>query len=150
MRFVVRQNCVPSAFESIYSAIFVGKPQDRVPSRQQCQIESQWKRHRLQRHRTVIVDNPFGKASSDHVLDPVFFIAEQLGFQIIALTAHAEGKFIRTYFPIVYSCRLREANNGVSQIMTKEKEIKKAFFKDSDPQALMRLGQLQQLGLFEY
>lgn len=104
----------------------------------------------LKRNRTVIVDNPFGKASSDHVLDPVFFIAEQLGFQIVALTAHAEGKFIRTYFPIVYSFRLRDANNGTSQIMTNEKEIKKAFFKDSDPQTLMRLGQLQQIGLFEY
>lgn len=59
--------------------------------------------------RTVVLDNPFGKASSDHVLDPVFFIAEQLGFQIIALTALAEGKFIRDYFPVVYSCRLRPA-----------------------------------------
>ena len=50
------------------------------------------------RHRTVILDNPFGKASSDHVLSPVFFIAEQLGFQFIALTAHGEGRFIRDYF----------------------------------------------------
>lgn len=40
----------------------------------------------MKRHRVVIMDNPFGKASSDHVLNPVFFIAEQLGFQIIALT----------------------------------------------------------------
>lgn len=104
----------------------------------------------MKRHRTIIVDNPFGKASSDHVLDPVFFIAQQLGFQIIALTAHAEGKFIRTYFPIVYSCRLRDSKNNVTQIMTKEKEIKIAFFKDSDPQTLMRLGQLQQMNLFEY
>ena len=32
----------------------------------------------MKRHRTVIVDNPFGKASSDHVLNPVFYIAEQL------------------------------------------------------------------------
>ncbi|WP_010073648.1 hypothetical protein [Clostridium cellulovorans] len=102
------------------------------------------------RYRTVIVDNPFGKASSDHVLDPVFFIAEQLGFQILALTAHAEGKFIRTYFPIVYSCRLRHANNGSSQIMTKEREIRKAFFRDSDPQTLLRLGQLKQMGLFDF
>jgi hypothetical protein len=102
------------------------------------------------RYRTVIVDNPFGKASSDHVLGPVFFIAEQLGFQMIALTAHAEGKFIRTYFPIVYSCRLREANNGSSQIMTKEREIKKAFFKDSDPQTLLRLGQLEQVAFTDY
>lgn len=103
------------------------------------------------RYRTVIVDNPFGKASSEHVLDPVFFIAEQLGFQIIALTAHSEGKFIRTYFPIVYSCRLKEADNsGNVQILLKEREIRKAFFRDSDPQTLQRLGQLKQMDIFDY
>src|SRR5690606_1751358 len=60
---------------------------------------------RMKHNRAVILDNPFGKASSDHVLNPVFFVAEQLGFQIIALTAHAEGKFLQDYFPIIYSCR---------------------------------------------
>ncbi|WP_160686975.1 hypothetical protein [Clostridium sp. C2-6-12] len=99
-------------------------------------------------YRTVIVDNPFGKASSDHVLDPVFFIAEQLGFQIIALTAHAEGKFIRTYFPIVYSCKLRSSENGNSQILTNEREIKKAFLKDADSEKLERLGQVNQMTMF--
>ncbi|MBK1813189.1 hypothetical protein JHL18_21435 [Clostridium sp. YIM B02505] len=97
-------------------------------------------------YRTVIVDNPFGKASSDHVLDPVFFIAEQLGFQIIALTAHAEGKFIRTYFPIVYSLRLRSSSDNSTQIMTKEREIKHTFFRDNDPDTLIRLGEGRQLG----
>ncbi|GFZ30029.1 membrane protein [Clostridium zeae] len=97
-------------------------------------------------YRTVIVDNPFGKASSDHVLDPVFFIAEQLGFQIIALTAHAEGKFIRTYFPIVYSLRLRSSKDNSTQIMTKEREIKHTYFRDNDPDALIRLGEAKQLG----
>lgn len=100
-------------------------------------------------YRTVIVDNPFGKVSSDHVLDPVFFIAKQLGFQIIALTAHAEGKFIRTYFPIVYSCKLRDSERGNSQIMTKEREIKKAFFIDNAPQSLIRMGEYKQMDLFE-
>lgn len=100
------------------------------------------------RHRTVIVDNPFGKASSDHVLEPVFFIAEQLGFQIIALTAHAEGKFIRKYFPVVYSCRLRDSASGDTQIMTKNKEIRTAFFKDNDPEAMVRLGEQEQLSMF--
>ncbi|MFV8830244.1 hypothetical protein [Alkalihalobacterium sp. APHAB7] len=100
------------------------------------------------RHRTVIVDNPFGKASSDHVLDPVFFIAEQLGFQIIALTAHAEGKFIRKYFPVIYSCRLRESASGETLIMTKQKEIRTAFFKDHDPEGMARLGEQEQLALF--
>ncbi|WP_153125592.1 hypothetical protein [Peribacillus tepidiphilus] len=102
----------------------------------------------MKRHRTVIVDNPFGKASSDHVLQPVFFIAEQLGFQIIALTAHAEGKFLRDYFPIIYSCRLRQAEGSEKQIMTKEKIIHHAFFQDNDPQSLEKLAEFEQMELF--
>lgn len=102
---------------------------------------------KAQRSRTVVLDNPFGKASSDHVLDPVFFIAEQLGFQIIALTALAEGKFIRDYFPVVYSCRLRPAT-GDKYIIDSEKEIRYAYFRDRDPEALRRLGGHQQPELF--
>ncbi|MFZ3587703.1 hypothetical protein ACOI1C_00200 [Bacillus sp. DJP31] len=103
---------------------------------------------KMKRHRTVIVDNPFGKASSDHVLNPVFFIAEQLGFQIIALTAHAEGKYLRDYFPVIYSCRLRNAAGSDKQIMTKEKTIQHAYFQDHAPQSLERLGEVEQLELF--
>jgi len=110
------------------------------------------KNHRVERKglrsRTVIMDNPFGQASSEHVLDPVFFIADQLGFQIIALTALVEGKFIRDYFPIVYSCRLRETVNGNASIMTKEKEIKQAYFRDRDPFELYRISEHEQLSLF--
>ncbi|WP_350344035.1 hypothetical protein PRVXT_000404 [Proteinivorax tanatarense] len=100
-------------------------------------------------NRTVIVDNPFGKASSDHVLDPVFFIAEKLGFQVIALTAHSEGSFIRNYFPIVYSLRLREAESNDKLIIDKEKEIHHAFFQDKDPDALNRLEEKKQISLFD-
>ncbi|NQX67494.1 chromosome segregation ATPase [Paenibacillus alba] len=102
----------------------------------------------MKRHRTVILDNPFGKASSDHVLSPVFFIAEQLGFQIIALTAHAEGKFLKDYFPVVFSCRLRQAANGSKLVMTKEKEINQAYFRDHAPITLERLGDIKQIELF--
>ena len=102
----------------------------------------------MKRHRTVILDNPFGKASSDHVLSPVFFIAEQLGFQIISLTAHAEGKFLRDYFPVIYSCRLRSAKDSNKKVMTKEKHLHHAFFQDHEPDALERLGDKQQMELF--
>jgi hypothetical protein len=102
----------------------------------------------MKRHRTVILDNPFGKASSDHVLSPVFFIAEQLGFQLIALTAHAEGKFLKDYFPIVFSCRLRQAANSSKQVVTKVKEINQAYFRDHAPVSLERLGDVKQLELF--
>lgn len=100
------------------------------------------------RNRTVILDNPFGKASSDHVLSPVFFIAEQLGFQIIALTAHAEGKFLQDYFPVLYSCKLRPSADPVKKIMTKEKTLHHAYFQDHDPVSLERLGDAEQMELF--
>lgn len=102
-----------------------------------------------QTHKAVILDNPFGKASSDHVLSPVFFIAEQLGFQIIALTAHIEGKFLRDYFPVIYSCRLRSSQERGKQIVTKEKWVHHAYFQDHDPIVLERLGEIEQMRLFE-
>lgn len=103
----------------------------------------------MKRHRTVILDNPFGKASSEHVLSPVFFIADQLGFQMIALTAHAEGKFLQDYFPIVYSCRLRQAADSGKQIMEATQRIQHAYFRDNAPETLERLGaQVDQLELF--
>ncbi len=97
--------------------------------------------------RTVVLDNPFGQASSDHVLEPVFFIAEKLGFQVIALTALAEGKFLRDYFPIIYSCRLRAAVGGETSVMNKELHVNHAFFQDKYPQTLTRLGQVKQIEL---
>lgn len=103
---------------------------------------------KMKRHRAVILDNPFGKASSDHVLSPVFFIAEQLGFQIIALTAHADGKFLQDYFPILYSFRLRPSKDGTTQIMTKEKSLHHAYFRDHEPEGLERLEEREQMELF--
>lgn len=100
-------------------------------------------------HRTVILDNPFGKASSDHVLSPVFFIAEQLGFQIIALTAHAEGKFLQDYFPIVYRRRLRTTTDSSKQIIEPAQQIQHAYFRDHAPETLERMkARVDQLGLF--
>lgn len=98
--------------------------------------------------RVVIADNPFGKASSDHVLSLVFFIAKQLGFQILALTAHQEGSFIRKYFPVVYSCRFAEMANKKGKVLVPDKEIKTAFFEEHHPESLARLDEYEQLGLF--
>jgi len=104
----------------------------------------------MKRHRAVILDNPFGKASSDHVLSPVFYIAEQLGFQMIALTAHVEGKFLQDYFPIVYSCRLRAATGGGGkQIVNPQQRIQQAYFRDHAPESMDRIGgEMKQTELF--
>lgn len=99
----------------------------------------------MKRNRAVILDNPFGKASSDHVLNPVFFIAEQLGFQMIALTAHADGKFLQDYFPIMYSLRLRNISEDYKQLMEAERHIHYAYFEDHEPEELEKLERREQL-----
>lgn len=104
---------------------------------------------KMARHRSVILDNPFGKASSEHVLSPVFYIAEQLGFQMIALTAHAEGKFLHDYFPVLYSCRLRgAAGDSSKQIMGLNQNMNQAYFRDFEPETTAYLGEVKQMELF--
>lgn len=75
-------------------------------------------------------------------------IAKQLGFQILALTAHQEGSFIRKYFPVVYSCRFAEMANKKGKVLVPDKEIKTAFFEEHHPESLARLDEYEQLGLF--
>ena len=101
------------------------------------------------KQRAVILDNPFGAASSDHVLNPVFFVAEQLGFQMIALTAHAEGKFLQDYFPVIFSCRLRQTTDVNKQVMETSKQLNYAYFEDHQPPEMERLKQTEQMELFE-
>lgn len=101
------------------------------------------------RHRTVILDNPFGKASSKHVLDPVFFIAENLGFQMITVTAHAEGKFVTDYFPIVYSGKLRASSDPSKQIMDMERSLNTVYLKTESPDSLLRFEESEQLSFLK-
>lgn len=83
------------------------------------------------------------------MLDPVFFIAEKLGFQIIALTAHAEGKFISDYFPVVYSGRLRHVSGADKQVMTNEKFINYAYLHEKSPRSIMRMEEKEQLSFLD-
>ena len=86
------------------------------------------------KHGVVQMLGQVGKRS-DHVLSPVFFIAKQLGFQIIALTTHVEGKFLHDYFPVVYSCRLRSAVGIYRLVMETKKTMRQAFFQDNNEDA---------------
>ncbi|MGI6651572.1 MAG: hypothetical protein ACOX4Y_07440 [Limnochordia bacterium] len=57
--------------------------------------------------KVLVADNPFGKASADHVLDPIFEVAKANQIQLLCFTAHKEESILR-YFPVVYSLQLRQ------------------------------------------
>jgi hypothetical protein len=58
-------------------------------------------------HKVLVADNPFGAASSAHVLNLVFQIAANNNIQMLCLTALTE-ETIFSYFPVVYSLKLRQ------------------------------------------
>ncbi len=84
--------------------------------------------------KAILADNPFGIASSPHVLNLIFQLAESNNVQMICLTALSEDA-IFAYFPAVYSLRLRpfagkdymtsKIEHGSYHIDPLEEELKK-------------------------
>ena len=55
----------------------------------------------------LLLDNPFGKASGKHVLDPIFEIANKLNFQLIAFAAPEIIKAeISERFPVFWALKI--------------------------------------------
>lgn len=85
-------------------------------------------------YKVMLADNPFGAASSPHVLNLIFQMAESNNIQMICLTALTEDT-IFSYFPAVYSLRLRpfmgkdymtsKIERGFYQIDPLEEELRK-------------------------
>ena len=69
----------------------------------------------------LIMDNPFSNASSRHVLDPIFKIADQLGFQIIAFAPPEIVKEeISERFPVFWTMRLEMLqDSGINLLKNK-------------------------------
>ncbi|AZN40409.1 hypothetical protein [Paenibacillus albus] len=57
-------------------------------------------------HKTIVADNPFGKASSGHILKPIFEIAKKNRVKLICFTAHRAEEILRN-FPTCYSLKGR-------------------------------------------
>lgn len=60
----------------------------------------------------LILDNPFGRASGSHVLDPIFEIANKLNFQLIAFAAPEIIKVeISERFPVFWALKIADEND---------------------------------------
>ncbi|PUU93914.1 hypothetical protein [Halanaerobium sp.] len=77
----------------------------------------------------LFLDNPFGKASAAHVLDPIFKIADKLNFQLVAFAAPEIIKTeISERFPVFWALEIgdTERNQGVvkGQVIYGERRAK--------------------------
>ena len=78
--------------------------------------------------KVLVADNPFGKASAGHVLDPIFEVAKANQIQLLCLTAHKEESILR-YFPVVYSLQLRQTYG--KEVMQAE-QLESGFYQRED------------------
>ncbi len=75
--------------------------------------------------KVIVADNPFGKASSPHILETVFQVAKANRIQLICLTAHKQEGILQR-FPVVYSLQLRSAYG--KEIM-KAEQLETGFYR---------------------
>jgi hypothetical protein len=72
--------------------------------------------------KVIIADNPFGKASSEHVVKPIMELARKSKIQLFCLTAH-KNEEIRSHFECVMSNRYYNmAGVGLMQVEHEQKE----------------------------
>jgi len=80
--------------------------------------------------KVIVADNPFGRASSPHILETVFQVAKSNRIQLICLTAHKQDSILQR-FPVVYSLQLR---NAYGKEVMKAEQIETGFYR-YDPTA---------------
>ncbi|MGD6870605.1 hypothetical protein ACQCU1_00270 [Sutcliffiella horikoshii] len=90
---------------------------------------------------TIIVDNPFGKASNDHVVDPILETAKKNNIQLICLTAHDTPRII-SKFPVVYSNVYNYEPNTKTEILESKFKETLETFKYINEEELVEQGSL--------
>ncbi|HYE10790.1 MAG TPA: hypothetical protein VEF53_11475, partial [Patescibacteria group bacterium] len=97
--------------------------------------------------KVLLMDNPFGPISSEHLLKPLFEIAKKYGTQLICLTDLKQNSILNC-FNLIYMLKIRTSTFGTNEYLKVEEQIKdgaefemdenleKAIFKASDYQQM--------------
>lgn len=73
--------------------------------------------------KVLIMDNPFGKISSEHLLKPVMEIAKKYNTQLLCFTAQ-KGDNIYNEFDNIYHLNLEVIHSLKTRILTAEREVR--------------------------
>lgn len=100
--------------------------------------------------KVLIMDNPFGPISSEHLLKPLFNIAKKYNTQLICLTDLKQNS-IMNCFNLIYMIKIRQNILGTSEYVQLEKQIKNEDELEKDEKlekAVFKAQEVEQLKLF--
>lgn len=101
--------------------------------------------------RVMIMDNPFGPISSEHLLEPIFEIAKKHRTQLICLT-HLKDNSIMKRFNLIYMMKVRTGAVGGKEYLKIQEYIRDQSLVNDDEKlekAVYRASQLTETNLFE-
>ena len=101
--------------------------------------------------RVLVMDNPFGPISSEHLLNPLFEIAKKHRTQLICLSDLKQNS-IMNCFNLIYMLKVRNSAIGSNEYLKFEEMIRdENSVKDDErlEKALFRASDVKQISLFE-
>lgn len=100
--------------------------------------------------KVLIMDNPFGPISSEHLLKPLFKIAQKYNTQLICLTDLKQNSILNC-FNLIYMIKIRQNVFGTHEYIQLEQQIKEDAQFERDEmleKAVFRAREIEQISLF--
>jgi hypothetical protein len=100
--------------------------------------------------RVLIMDNPFGPISSEHLLEPMFEIARRHRTQLICLSDLKQNSILNC-FNLIFMLKVRTAAIGGNEYLKFEEFVRDESALENDEKlekAIYRASEKQQLSLF--
>ena len=100
--------------------------------------------------KVLIMDNPFGPISSEHLLKPLFKIAQKYNTQLICLTDLKQNSILNC-FNLIYMIKIRQNVFGTNEYIQLEQQIKEEANIERDEmleKAVFRAKEVEQISLF--
>lgn len=100
--------------------------------------------------KVLIMDNPFGPISSEHLLKPLFNIAKKYNTQLICLTDLKQNSILNC-FNLIYMIKIRQNVFGTNEYIQLEQQIKENAQVHQDEKlekAIFKAEEIEQISLF--
>ena len=114
---VMKENSGGERFVSFFSVLVALMSYTRTSTK----FEDDYQRNKDTK--VLIMDNPFGPISSEHLLKPLFDIATKYNTQLICLTDLKQSSILNC-FNLIYMIKIRQSALGTNEYIQLERQIK--------------------------
>ncbi|MBK5251231.1 MAG: hypothetical protein JJE29_01085 [Peptostreptococcaceae bacterium] len=122
---VIKENSGGERFVSFFAVLVALMSYTRTSLK----LEDDYRRNRDTK--VLVMDNPFGPISSEHLLKPLFKIAEKYNTQLICLTDLKQNSILNC-FNLIYMIKIRKSVFGTSEYIQVERQIKNGAEMEQD------------------